>query len=347
MSETLGNPAVERSNTMIVESPNVCAAPTVSVLIISFNHARYVAQAVESVAVQKTSFPFEIVIGDDCSTDGTQDILRGLQARFPDRIRLVLHEKNLGELGKLNFVATLGECRGEYLAFLEGDDFWNTDQKLQRQFDHLQRHPEQIACCHDVLILGSDGKERRDTLRYPAGTDVVTHRELIRYAFPHAMSIFVRRKGFPGFPPWYLQVSMGDWTISIVMADHGPIGYLKGEWMGTYRLHPTSFWLTRKLIDRNRDEIAAMRQFDRYLGGRLAREFGYQINRREFWEVDAYSEANDWSAARRSFWRAMSNWFRYRGQPWEWVVRYFVRSHIPALRRYRARRAASALPKAG
>src|SRR5256885_17089820 len=107
----------------------------VSVPIVTYNQEKFIAQAVNSVLAQQTSFPFEIVIGEDCSTDGTRGIVQRLVAENPDKIRAICREKNLGMLE--NHRATYGACRGEYIAFLQGDDYWTDPQKLHKQREFL------------------------------------------------------------------------------------------------------------------------------------------------------------------------------------------------------------------
>ncbi|HMP08564.1 MAG TPA: glycosyltransferase, partial [Lacipirellulaceae bacterium] len=107
----------------------------VSVCMVTYNHERYIAQAVESALAQQTTFPVEIVIGEDCSTDGTRAILAGLAERHPGIVRLRLADANQG--AKRNFVGTFAACRGEYVTILEGDDYFTNPAKLQLQADAL------------------------------------------------------------------------------------------------------------------------------------------------------------------------------------------------------------------
>lgn len=114
--------------------------PLVSVKMITYNHAPYIAQAIKGVIQQQTDFPFELVIGEDCSTDGTRDIVFDYQKRHPDVIRVVTSERNVGM--KRNSYRTGRACRGKYIAFCEGDDYWHHPLKLQKQVDYLEGHPE-------------------------------------------------------------------------------------------------------------------------------------------------------------------------------------------------------------
>jgi glycosyltransferase involved in cell wall biosynthesis len=115
-------------------------APLVSVKMITYNHAPYIAQAIVGVLQQKTNFPFELVIGEDCSTDGTREIVFEYQKKYPEVIRVITSEKNVG-MSKNEFRA-MKACRGKYIAFCEGDDYWNHPGKLQKQVDYLETHPE-------------------------------------------------------------------------------------------------------------------------------------------------------------------------------------------------------------
>ena len=94
----------------------------VSVAMITYNHERFIAQAIESVLMQQTDFAVELVIGEDCSTDKTRAIVCAYGERYPERIRLLLPERNQGMIP--NFVATMNACQGQYIALLEGDDYW-------------------------------------------------------------------------------------------------------------------------------------------------------------------------------------------------------------------------------
>lgn len=113
----------------------------VSVWLITYNHQNYIAQAIESVLMQKTNFDFEIVIGEDCSTDSTRDIIKKYEIRYPTIIKAIYQEKNVGAVINA-FEYTLPRCTGEYIAFLEGDDYWIDPLKLQKQVDFMDQHKE-------------------------------------------------------------------------------------------------------------------------------------------------------------------------------------------------------------
>ena len=120
----------------------------VSVLIITYNHARVIADAIDSALGQVTSFPYEIVVSEDCSTDGTREIVEQYERRHPEHIHVLYSARNLG--GTENFVDAYRVCRGEYVALLEGDDYWTSPSKLEKQVAFLSRRPECSMCVHPV-----------------------------------------------------------------------------------------------------------------------------------------------------------------------------------------------------
>ena len=124
-----------------VSDPAVLAKiPLVSAYMLTYNHAPYIAQAIEGVLRQETNFPIELVIGEDCSTDSTREIVLNYQQKYPTHIRVITSGKNVG--ANKNAHRVRKACRGKYIAFCEGDDYWHNSNKLQMQCDHLENHPE-------------------------------------------------------------------------------------------------------------------------------------------------------------------------------------------------------------
>ena len=114
--------------------------PLVSISMITYNHAPFIAQAIEGVLQQKTTFPFELVIGEDCSTDNTREIVSEYHKKHPDIFRVIASDKNIG--ATRNSLRTLKACQGKYIAYCEGDDYWHHPYKLQKQVDYLESHQE-------------------------------------------------------------------------------------------------------------------------------------------------------------------------------------------------------------
>jgi len=212
-----------------------------SVSIVTFEQEDYVHQALESVLAQRTDFPFELVVGDDASSDGTRPILRDIAARHPRRVRLLLHERNLGDRGLSNFMSTVDACRGEYIAFLDGDDHWTDPHKLQRQVDFLDAHPDCVLCAHRVVHLRENGV-RELSIRpfFHDAREGTVHDvgELMIENFAPKISTVVRRRAVHELPDWYrdTRVASADWLFNVLAGRLGRIGYL-ADVMAVHRKH--------------------------------------------------------------------------------------------------------------
>lgn len=135
--------------------------PLLSVIFITYNHEKYVEKALRSVLEQKTDFPFEVVVGEDHSTDHTREIVTRIAEEYPEQVRLLFREKNLGR-PTLNVYETTMECRGEYLAYLEGDDYWSDPLKLQKQVDFLRANPAYIGVTHSSRLIDENDRDHED-----------------------------------------------------------------------------------------------------------------------------------------------------------------------------------------
>ena len=167
--------------------------PKVSVLVTTYNHERYVRTALESVFAQETGFPTEVVVCDDGSTDGTPTILREFVALHPGRMRLSCRVSNAGDKGLANFLSGLELCRGEYIATMDGDDYWIDARKLQRQSDFLDAHPHYSMCFHNCRVEYDDARsEPWETARF-LPRDTVTTEDLLQHAMGQMSTIVMRR----------------------------------------------------------------------------------------------------------------------------------------------------------
>ena len=226
---------------------NPSRAMKASVSLITYNHAPFIAQAIESVLQQQTAFDFELLIGEDDSTDGTREIVKSYQARYPDKIRLLLNDRknvvyvNGKPTGQWNFVNNIRNTRGEYVALLDGDDYWTSPSKPQKQVDFLDKNRDCALCFHNVQIL-EPGDPPRWTLQY---TEPLRERygleDLMKGNFMHTCSVVFRAGLFGDFPPWIFKCPMGDWPLHVLNARHGRIGSLD-EVMGVYRKHASGLW---------------------------------------------------------------------------------------------------------
>jgi glycosyltransferase involved in cell wall biosynthesis len=219
--------------------------PKVSVGIIAYNIERLIGQAIESVLMQRTDFTVQLVIGEDCSTDRTRAIILDFQRRFPERIKVLIREQNLGY--PRNTLETVAECSGEYLAWLDGDDYWTSADKLQRQVDFLEAHPQCALCFHRVEVLQEPAgtiafehppvQYRRPIL---SGADIATEK------FIAASSLVCRRTFFPNLDEGFWSLKAHDWPLHLLLSERGEAGYVD-EVMARYRIHPQSSWSSMPL----------------------------------------------------------------------------------------------------
>ena len=124
--------------------------PLVSVICITYNHKKYIEQCIESLVNQKTDFQFEVIVHDDASVDGTDEIISELQNRYPDIVKSILQKENQYSMGKCATDIAVNAARGKYLAFCEGDDWWCNEYKLQEQADYMQTHKDCVLCFHNT-----------------------------------------------------------------------------------------------------------------------------------------------------------------------------------------------------
>ena len=207
----------------------------VSVTILTYNQKEFIGKAIESALSQKTNFDVEILVGDDCSTDGAQETILAYQEKYPDKVKAVLHSKNLGQNGLFNTIETLKLAKGTYIAPMDGDDYWTDDQKLQRQVDFMEAHPDFSACFHNALITYEDGTPSHE-LNAPDQKEVITAADLVGEdeIWFMATSAVMFKNGIMHYPDWFLKSSSGDIPRYVILAKHGPIGYVPGV-MSVYR----------------------------------------------------------------------------------------------------------------
>jgi glycosyltransferase involved in cell wall biosynthesis len=233
-----------------------------SVVMVTYNHERFVAQAIESVLAQRVAFDYEIVIGEDLSTDNTRAIVLDFARRYPERIVPLLRDRNLGAMR--NFTQTIAACRGQYLAFLEGDDYWTSPDKLQKQVDFLDAHYECAICCHRVRYLYELGSAECDIFP-PRAAGKYTIEDLLRSNFVMTCSMVIRRKWIGPIPKWIFRMKLADLPICALAARHGTID-LMDENMATYRVHAGGTWSSLSSMTRLSEGSRVLRALDQHLG---------------------------------------------------------------------------------
>ncbi|WP_229321213.1 glycosyltransferase family 2 protein [Larkinella knui] len=309
----------------------------VSVCIVTYNHAKFVRQTLDSVLSQQTNFDFEVIVGDDLSKDNTRDILAEYQARYPDQIRLLLHPTNLGNNGMHNALSTFKEARGEYIAQMDGDDYWINPHKLQKQADMLDQHPEYSSCFTNAKVVFEDEKLEPIFLvedKKPVVTidDLIGEDEIF---FMATSSIMFRKNAIPEYPAWYYQSQSGDIPRNVLLAKAGPIGYID-EVMSVYRknLGGASYadnekdkkFLNNRILMYSNINRELDYKYDKVLRRNIARYYKLML------EANQYSE----SYFRRA---GIALKYLYLGKPKQAVAKEIIQNYIvpaPVMKLYSA-----------
>ena len=210
-----------------------------SVVTTTYNQERFIEQCLKGIVNQKTTFPFQLIISDDGSTDNTRNIIRKYQKKYPDIIKPIFREKNLGPMR--NFVETLNEAHTEYVALCDGDDYWTDNNKLQMQVDFLEKNKEYTICFHKNKIIYDDNSKEPDV--YPKEMkETLTIEDLYKINFMTANTVvyrwaFKNKNSFKNIFP--SNVRPGDYFAHLYHAKIGKIHYIDKE-MSCYRIQSES-----------------------------------------------------------------------------------------------------------
>jgi glycosyltransferase involved in cell wall biosynthesis len=249
---------------------NEAFAPKASVLVVTYNHERYVRQALDSVLGQDAGFTVEVVIADDGSTDSTVARIREHPAAAD--IRLLPSDRNLGMTR--NYQRGFAACRGEYVAVLEGDDVWISPGKLRTSVGFLDRRRECPLCFHRLLLY--DERTGCFTVRPPPEATQRPYfaaRDLARDNFIGNFSACVyRRDAIRRLDPALYGLDVSDWMFNIAMARQGCIGYVP-EIMSVYRLHPGGTWSSQTPEEQWQHLVPLLHAYDEHLGFAFSAEF--------------------------------------------------------------------------
>jgi glycosyltransferase involved in cell wall biosynthesis len=234
-----------------------------SVAMVTYNHEIFIRQAIESVLAQRVNFEFQVVVGEDCSTDATRSVLMELHDRYTERIVPVLQQQNIRMVR--NLCSTLAACRGEYVAIIEGDDYWTSEDKLQKQVDFLDKHPDYSICCHRVQIRDDAGAGREGIspiLHFHAGSYTIG--DIIAFNFIPNISVVYRANSIRPFPESFLELPFCDWPLHIFAASSGKI-HLMDDVMAVHRMHAGGMFNSRKSVDQKMVLIPQLEAVDRHL----------------------------------------------------------------------------------
>tara|TARA_R100000935_G_scaffold7556_6_gene15995 strand:- start:1031 stop:1966 length:936 start_codon:yes stop_codon:yes gene_type:complete len=196
----------------------------VSIFMLTYNQEEYIAQAIEGVIAQKTNFKYQLVIGEDFSSDGTREICLDFAEKNPNKIKLLLNKKNIGLIA--NYIQTYAHCKGKYIAICDGDDYWIDPLKLQKQVDFLEANPDyKIVYTHNKNLFPSGKENERLKNQQPIST---SFKDLIFNNYIPSVTVLFKRESLTkNMKMWILKYPYGDWpTYLYVLRNGGKIRFL-------------------------------------------------------------------------------------------------------------------------
>lgn len=244
-----------------------------TIVITAYNLEQYIEQAVLSILKQKVNFEYKVRIADDCSTDHTIEILKRLKEKHPDKIDLLLNEKNLGSLKNSN--RAFEGIRSEYISFLDGDDFWIGENQLQRKIDFLDSHPDYVLCGANTIILYSNGQQK-NFINISSDHHYDFQDSLYgRVPYVHTSSLILRNCIYKnGMPQIYYDVEDTFENCALRGEEFRFISHLeKGKLMvfaevgSCYRIHEKGIWQGASETKRMIETAIKKNFYDKYFSG--------------------------------------------------------------------------------
>ena len=236
----------------MIEQREIPLKPFVAVWMVTYNHSKYIGQAIESILNQQTNFPLKLFIGEDCSKDNTREICLQYQTKFPDSVQVIPTEKNDIAQNCRNVWTACSESGARYVAICEGDDYWTDMGKLQKQVDFLDNNPDFAICFTGIEVKDEMGWELPYENYFPLLTkDVFTIDDFLMsgmHIVPSATAVYRNNLSMP-LPDFYYTSKSGDICILLLMADKGKAKYLP-EKTAVYRNHAGGITKTKENLEK-------------------------------------------------------------------------------------------------
>lgn len=273
-------------DTIIDEWGQDASNPLVSICCTAYNHELYIEDTIKGFLIQKTNFPFEILIHDDSSTDNTPKIIRKLELQYPNIIKPIYQQENQYSKGiKVNFTYNYSRAKGKYISLCEGDDYWSDERKLQKQFDILERNSKIALCVHATSIFNvSDNLLESNKIRLNEGDKFLNAKDVILGGgdFGHTSSFFFRKEIIINPPRWFMEYPSGDTPLRLLSAYLGLVYYLDQD-MSVYRRGVKGSWTTRVKNNKNyilhwSKGIKMLNEYNKYTNYQYAKEIEKRIS---------------------------------------------------------------------
>lgn len=264
-------------------------SPLVSISCATYNHDNYIAEALDSFLAQETNFPFEIIIGEDCSTDTTLKIITHYKTKYPTIIKVVAWSKNVG--AKKNWLTILQACKGKYIANCEGDDCWIDNLKLQRQIDFLEANPDYSMSCHTsenyndatkrVIQLFPNIKKEKD----------FSLDDLLKSNIANTCTVVYRKLNID-ILNILNKLPIGDWPLNILYAEYGKIKFFPKN-MARYRIHSGGVWSSVSRLKQLNTSILILEEMNIYFENKYLTQINNSIAKLTLEKALYYVQINE------------------------------------------------------
>lgn len=273
----------------------------VSINCITYNHEEYIVDALEGFLMQETNFSFEILIGEDCSTDNTRKIVDEYVKQYPGQIRLITSAQNVGM--EKNALRVFEQSQGKYIAECEGDDYWTNPFKLQKQVDYMENNPECTLCFHAAEIVVASKKATGRKVKPYFEDQQASMEDIILGggAFCATASLVYPRKLMSNPPSFFKTAHVGDYPTQLFLANKGYAYYID-ECMSAYRTGVTGSWTNQmnsgknirgKMIEVNEGDIRILTGFNEYTNLKYAKLIDSIVIKKEFILLTLRKQLND------------------------------------------------------
>lgn len=247
----------------------------VSINCMTYNHEKYIANAIDSFLMQVTDFEFEILIGEDCSTDHTRAIVDEYVEKYPSKVKLITSPTNIGTLQ--NGLRLYQASSGKYIADCEGDDYWTDPYKLQKQVDYMESNPDCTLCFHAAELIKAPNNRTGQGVRPYTSSRLSSTEDFIRGGggFCPTASLFYPRKLIEKLPDFYMNAHVTDYPLQLYLASLGETYYMD-EFMSVYRIEVEGSWTNNlhtgegqnaKMIEAYEGDIHMLQSFSQYTNG--------------------------------------------------------------------------------
>ena len=267
--------------------------PMVSIIMLTYNHEKFISDAINGVLIQKTNFPVQLIVANDHSTDATTAIVEKFRRENPEIVLGFDNKKNLGP--RFNFIKAYSYASGKYVAMCEGDDFWSDPYKLQKQVDFMESNPEYVVCFHDIKIINEAGEEKDDKRQPNESKRDFEKYSLLEAYIPTPTILY--RKVVNVLPAYFKKSDSGDALLLALLTQFGRAKYIKDIKESFVRVHDGGIWSSRPFLARWNSNLKTKYLIFKSLNGALRKKifdnYG-QMFEMASWDANHYQSKEYW-----------------------------------------------------